>query len=104
MGSQEAIHYGVPMIGVPLFADQFINIDNYVRLNIAIKLKVVSLTQEEMDHALNEILNNPKYKYVCFLHFFKVVFDRTLLKLIFTITIQFDLIIRFIIFLLFLHL
>lgn len=104
MGSQEAIHYGVPMIGVPLFADQFINIDNYVRLNIAIKLKVVSLTQEEMDHALNEILNNPKYKYVCFFHFFKVVFDRTLLKLIFTITIQFDLIIRFIIFLLFLHL
>lgn len=86
MGSQEAIHYGVPMIGVPLFADQFINIDNYVRLNVAIKLKVVSLTQEEMDHALNEILNNPKYKYVCFFHFFKLIFDRTLSKLtIFTI-------------------
>lgn len=65
MGSQEAIHYGVPMIGIPLFADQFININNYVRLNIAIKLKLISLTQEEMDHALNEILNNPKYKYVC---------------------------------------
>ncbi|XP_016911984.2 UDP-glucosyltransferase 2-like [Apis cerana] len=62
MGSQEAIHYGVPMIGIPLFADQFININNYVRLNIAIKLKLISLTQEEMDHALNEILNNPKYK------------------------------------------
>lgn len=70
MGSQEAIHYEVPMIGMPLFADQFINIDNYVRLNIAVKLKIVSLTQEEMDHALNEILNNPKYKYVCLFYFF----------------------------------
>ncbi|XP_026669813.1 UDP-glucuronosyltransferase 2B15-like, partial [Ceratina calcarata] len=33
MGTQEAIHYGVPLLGIPLFADQFTNIETYVRLN-----------------------------------------------------------------------
>ena len=62
MGTQEAIQYGVPLIGIPLFADQFVNIDIYVRLNIAIGLEIDTLTEEKMDHALNSILNDPKYR------------------------------------------
>ncbi|KAF3424245.1 hypothetical protein E2986_12283 [Frieseomelitta varia] len=62
MGTQEAIHYGVPMIGMPLFADQFINIANYMRHNIAIELELETLTEEKMDNALNAILNDPKYR------------------------------------------
>ncbi|KAK9306717.1 hypothetical protein QLX08_002634 [Tetragonisca angustula] len=62
MGTQEAIHYGVPMIGMPLFADQFINIANYMRHNIAIALELKTLTEEKMDNALNAILNDPKYR------------------------------------------
>ncbi|KOX67539.1 UDP-glucuronosyltransferase 2B4 [Melipona quadrifasciata] len=62
MGTQEAIHYGVPMIGMPLFADQFINIANYMRHNIAIELELKTLTEEKMDNALNAILNDPKYR------------------------------------------
>ncbi|CAD1470739.1 unnamed protein product, partial [Heterotrigona itama] len=63
MGTQEAIHYGVPMIGMPLFADQFINIANYMRHNIAIELGAETLTEEKMDNALNAILNDPKYRH-----------------------------------------
>ncbi|XP_043268668.1 UDP-glucosyltransferase 2-like [Venturia canescens] len=62
MGGQEAIHFAVPMIGMPLFADQYINVDLYVRKNISLKLIWQEITEEKLDYALKEILHNPKYK------------------------------------------
>ncbi|KAL0120592.1 hypothetical protein PUN28_008345 [Cardiocondyla obscurior] len=62
MGTQEAITYGVPMIGIPLFGDQFPNIDRYVARNIALRLDVYMITEEKMDDALNTILWNPLYR------------------------------------------
>ena len=62
MGTQEAIHYGVPLIGMPLFGDQFVNVDLYVSKKIAIKLSIDDVTEEKLDAALNQILYNPKYK------------------------------------------
>lgn len=62
MGTQEAIHCAVPMIGMPLFGDQFINIDLYSRRKMAVRLNYQGITEEKMDTALNEILFNPVYK------------------------------------------
>ena len=62
MGGQEAIHYGVPSIGIPLFVDQFINVDLYVSKKIAIKLDIYDITEEKLDAALNQILYNSEYK------------------------------------------
>ncbi|XP_067210641.1 UDP-glycosyltransferase UGT5-like [Linepithema humile] len=61
MGMQEALVCGVPMIGIPLFGDQFINIDMFVGKNIAIKLDFHTMTEKDMDEALNAILWNPIY-------------------------------------------
>lgn len=63
LGSQEAIHYGVPMLCLPFAFDQFNNANNYVKKKIAVKVDLKTVTQKELDSALNEILNNPIYKY-----------------------------------------
>lgn len=62
MGTQEAITCGIPMIGMPLFADQFTNIDAYVARNIALRLDIDVITEKSMDAALNAILWNPLYR------------------------------------------
>ncbi|XP_012282466.1 UDP-glucuronosyltransferase 2C1 [Orussus abietinus] len=62
MGTQEAIHYAVPMIGIPLFADQHLNVDFYVEKKIAVKVDYKTLTVEKMDAALNAILYDPTYR------------------------------------------
>ena len=69
---QEAIAVGVPMIGIPLFADQFVNIDMFVAKNVALQLDVKKMTEKDLDAALNAILWDPLYKYLqnfCFLLF-----------------------------------
>jgi glucuronosyltransferase len=62
LGTIEAIACGVPMIGIPLFADQFNNINAYVAKNIAVKLDIDRITEENMDAALSAILYDPRYK------------------------------------------
>ncbi|KAL0113955.1 hypothetical protein PUN28_011343 [Cardiocondyla obscurior] len=62
LGTQEAVHVGVPMIGIPLFGDQRINIKNYVNKNVAISLNSVEeVTEEKLTSALNTILKDSSY-------------------------------------------
>ncbi|KAJ4434823.1 hypothetical protein ANN_23394, partial [Periplaneta americana] len=62
MGTQEAIYTGVPMVGIPLFSDQRLNIENYVTKGIAVKLEYDDITKDNVLEALKTILDNPSYK------------------------------------------
>ncbi|XP_023246023.1 UDP-glucuronosyltransferase 2A1-like [Copidosoma floridanum] len=62
MGCQEALYFGVPMIGVPLFSDQPQNLDKFVAMNMAIKINYNNLTTTSLDEALNAVLYDPKYR------------------------------------------
>lgn len=52
------------MIGIPIFTDQFININNNVKRSVAIKLDLHDIDEETFTTAINNILLNPAYRFV----------------------------------------
>ncbi|XP_044754883.1 UDP-glucosyltransferase 2-like [Coccinella septempunctata] len=58
----ETIYHGIPTIGIPVFSDQKFNIAASEKFGYAIKVPFDEITEEKLTYALNEILNNPKYK------------------------------------------
>ncbi|KAG8285771.1 hypothetical protein J6590_073816 [Homalodisca vitripennis] len=58
----ETVYVGKTMIGIPLFADQYVNIENIVRRGAGIQLDYDDLSEEKIRVAVNEIVHNPKYK------------------------------------------
>ncbi|GAB0091278.1 UDP-glucuronosyltransferase [Sergentomyia squamirostris] len=61
-GITEARYHAVPIIGIPMFYDQFTNIDTAVKEGWGLLLRLKDLNEESLLIALSEVLNNPKYK------------------------------------------
>jgi len=59
-GLYEAVDAGVPVLGFPLFGDQWRNMANLVNAGMAISMNIASLTEEEFLRNVLEILNNEK--------------------------------------------
>ncbi|XP_043467690.1 UDP-glucosyltransferase 2-like isoform X1 [Leptopilina heterotoma] len=62
MGGLESILNGIPMIGIPLFADQLSNLENLVQRKIAISLDWKTLNGEQLINAITEIFQNSVYR------------------------------------------
>ena len=61
--SYEIIRHAVPIIALPLFADQPSNAKRLVdRLGMGLALDFHSFTEEQMKHAIQEVLSNSKYR------------------------------------------
>ncbi|XP_057627041.1 UDP-glucuronosyltransferase 2B17-like isoform X1 [Chionomys nivalis] len=61
-GVYEAIHFGIPMIGIPLFAEQYDNIAYMVAKGAAISLDFRTMTRTDLLNALEAVTDNPFYK------------------------------------------
>lgn len=61
-GLYEAVYHAVPLVGVPLFVDQFENLAHLSRRGAAIVLDFPSLTSAGLTQALRSVINQPSYK------------------------------------------
>lgn len=51
------------MIAIPLFADQYMNVDFYVKKKIAVKIDLLDINEKSFTKALEMIIKNKIYKY-----------------------------------------
>lgn len=61
-GVTEAKYHGVPVLGIPLFAEQLGNIDVLVAEGWALKIPFGNLNKTIFSESLDEIIVNPNYK------------------------------------------
>ncbi|XP_033219248.1 UDP-glucuronosyltransferase 2C1-like [Belonocnema kinseyi] len=62
MGIEEAIYYGVPLIGMPIYGDQFSNVRIVVKKNMAVRMDYRKITEQTLDKALKTVLTNPLFR------------------------------------------
>ncbi|XP_060519730.1 UDP-glucosyltransferase 2-like [Cylas formicarius] len=59
---EEAIHAGVPMVGIPFVSDQARNVDNAVSKGIALCLDKNTITKRTLTRAIMEVVGNKQYR------------------------------------------
>uniref|UniRef100_A0AAY5EE97 UDP-glucuronosyltransferase n=1 Tax=Electrophorus electricus TaxID=8005 RepID=A0AAY5EE97_ELEEL len=61
-GLYEAIYHGVPMVGLPLFADQPDNMNHMRTKGAAVMLDINKMEAKDLKEALIDVIHNPLYK------------------------------------------
>lgn len=56
----EAVHFGKPVVGIPFFFDQHLNMYLAEQKGFGISIPIETLTAENLFKAVNEVLTNPK--------------------------------------------
>ncbi|ETN61208.1 glucosyl/glucuronosyl transferase [Anopheles darlingi] len=61
LGSTEALHHGKPMVGVPIYGDQELNLARAERAGYGLKLDYESLSEETILAAIRKVLSDESY-------------------------------------------
>lgn len=61
-GTTEAVFNAVPVLGTPLFADQYYHLRMIETSGMGINIDVDTVTEEELSTAMNKLIHDPKYK------------------------------------------
>ncbi|CAG2062036.1 unnamed protein product [Timema podura] len=59
---EEAITMGVPLIGIPFFADQDFNVKKIVERGIGIKIEFTDVTKESVLKSLKNIIHDNRFR------------------------------------------
>ncbi|PNF23016.1 hypothetical protein B7P43_G09834, partial [Cryptotermes secundus] len=62
LSMQEAIDRGVPVVGIPVFGDQKMNMMWAVSQGFGVSMDFNNITSESVSEALSEVLGNPRYR------------------------------------------
>ena len=60
-GTLEAIYHSVPMLGMPIFTDQFTNIDKVVLEGWGDVINWSELSEDLLLQKITELVSNPRY-------------------------------------------
>lgn len=58
--TDEAIAGGVPLIGIPMLWDQYLNVDKYVQLEIGLQLDINSVTETKLKTTIDKVLGDER--------------------------------------------
>lgn len=61
LSTQEAITRGVPLLGIPIFGDQSLNMNRAVTAGYGLMIRLNNVTTESLLWGIREIIDNPKY-------------------------------------------
>lgn len=60
MGTQEAVFCGIPILGIPIFADQSLNIRHAEKMGYALMVEYDRISKDILLTAARKLLNEPQ--------------------------------------------
>nr|QVG59855.1 UDP-glucuronosyltransferase [Nilaparvata lugens] len=62
LSQMEAVYNALPLIGVPFFGDQFVNVERAKQSGFALPIYSDNITEQSVSWAIKQVLENPSYK------------------------------------------